>query len=137
PGRAHGGIVRQHEEERPDDVRRDAQQHLALLQRLAHQVELVLLEVAQPAVDQLRAASAGGPREVALFDEQDREAAAGRIARDARAVDPPAHDQEVEPGRLRGRHKRRNSTAARPRRGGKPGEGRPGALVYTAYKLSP
>jgi hypothetical protein len=34
---------------------REPQQHLALAQRLAHQAELVLLEVAQPAVDQLRA----------------------------------------------------------------------------------
>ena len=48
--------VRQDEPQRPHDVRRDAQQHLALHQRLAHQPELEVLEVAQAAVDQLGAA---------------------------------------------------------------------------------
>ena len=49
------GIVRHHEAQRPHDVRRAAQQHLALVQRLAHQRELAVLEVAQAAVDQLGA----------------------------------------------------------------------------------
>src|SRR3546814_18942996 len=45
--------VRQDETQRPDDMRRDAPQHLALLQRLAHQAEFIMLEVTQPAMDQL------------------------------------------------------------------------------------
>jgi len=44
---------RQHETHRPDDVRRHAQQHLALGQRLAHQPEGAVLEIAQAAVDEL------------------------------------------------------------------------------------
>ena len=47
-------VDRQHEAQRPDQVRRRAQQHLALLQRGAHQAEFVVLEIAQAAMDQLR-----------------------------------------------------------------------------------
>ena len=53
PGRPQMRHVRHHEAQRPHDVRRGAQQHLALLQRLAHQGELAVLQIAQPAVDQL------------------------------------------------------------------------------------
>ena len=48
-------IVRQHEEQRPDDMRRGREQHFAFLQRLAHQVEVEVLEIAQTAMHQLRA----------------------------------------------------------------------------------
>ena len=53
PHRPHARVVRHDEAQRPHDVRRAAQQHLALGQRLAHQRELVVLQVTQPAVDQL------------------------------------------------------------------------------------
>ena len=86
--------MRQHEAQRPDDVRRELQQHLALAQRLAHQAELVVLEVAQAAVDQLGRGRGGGAGEVALL-------AAARPARGrprrgrCRAVDAAADDQQV------------------------------------------
>ena len=66
PGRTQAVMVRQHEAQRVDDVRRHAQQHLALRQRLVHQAERPMLEVAQAAVDQLGAA-AGGARVPATY----------------------------------------------------------------------
>ena len=53
PGRADGVLMRQHEAQRPDDVRRDANQALALLQRFAHEAEIIVFQVAQAAMDQL------------------------------------------------------------------------------------
>ena len=64
-------------------------------QRFAHQPELVVLEVAQPAVDQLGAPLRRRRGEVVLFDQQHREAAAGGVARDAGAVDAGADDEEI------------------------------------------
>ena len=46
--------MRKHETERPDDVGRGSQQNFALQQRLVDEAELVVLEIAQAAVDQLR-----------------------------------------------------------------------------------
>jgi hypothetical protein len=57
PRRPQMRLVRQHELQRRDDMRRGAQQHFALGQRLGHQPEFVVLEIAQAAVDQL-----GAPR---------------------------------------------------------------------------
>ena len=45
-------VVRQHEAQRPDDMRRRFQQYLTLDQRLAHQAEFIMLEIAQPAMNQ-------------------------------------------------------------------------------------
>ena len=78
PGRAQLGAVRQDEAQRPDDVRRRAQQHLALDQRLAHQAELVVLEIAQTAVDQLAAGRGGVAGEVILLAQQDGQPATRR-----------------------------------------------------------
>ena len=100
PGRALLRAVRQHEAHRPDDVRGRGQQHLALDQRLAHQPELVVLEIAQAAMHQLAAARRGARGEVVLLAQQHRQAAAGGIARDAGAVDAAADDQEVDGSRL-------------------------------------
>ena len=89
-------LVGQHELERRDDVRGDPEQHLALGERLGDEAELELLEIAQAPVDQLGARRRGGAAEVALLDQHDLEAAAGRVAGDADAVDPAADDGEVE-----------------------------------------
>ena len=95
PG-AEAGMVRQHEAQRPGDVRRHPQQHLALGQRRAHQPELAVLEVAQAAMDQLGRGRGGGAGEVALFDEQHGEAAPGGVAGNAAPVDAAADDGKVE-----------------------------------------
>lgn len=43
--------MRQHQPQRPDDVRGDAPQHLALDQGLADEAKLMVLEIAQTTVD--------------------------------------------------------------------------------------
>ena len=98
PGRPKRGVVRQHEGQRPGDVRREPEQHLALGQRLAHEAELVELEIAQAAMDELARGRGGRAREIVLLDEQHLEAAPGRIASDAGAVDAAADDEEVVRG---------------------------------------
>jgi hypothetical protein len=95
PGRPHGRVVRHHEAQRPHDVRRALEQHLAFLQRLAHQRELAVFEVAQPAVDQLGARRRGVRGQVVLLGQHHAPAAAGQVAGDAAAIDAAAHDQHV------------------------------------------
>ena len=70
-------------------------QHLALAQRLAHQAEIVVFEIAQAAVDQPGRARRGAAREIAHLAQIDRKAAAGGVARDAAAIDAAADDGEV------------------------------------------
>src|SRR3546814_1658817 len=96
PGRPQPLVVGQNEAQRPDDVRGRAQQHLALDQRLAHQPELVVLEITQAAVDKLGARRGGGAGEVALFAKQHGEAAARRIPGDAGTVRPEEHTSELQ-----------------------------------------
>jgi hypothetical protein len=88
--------MRQHEAQRPRDMRRHRPQHLALLQRLTHEAELVVLEIAQAAVDQLGRGRRGAGREVILLAEIDRIAASRRFAGDAAAVDAAADDRDVD-----------------------------------------
>jgi hypothetical protein len=95
PHRTQAAVVRHHEAQRPHDVRRRLQQHLALGQRLAHERELVVLEVAQTAVDQLGRRGRGVGSEVVLLAQHHRQAAAGEIAGDAGAVDATADDEHV------------------------------------------
>jgi hypothetical protein len=95
PGRPHRRVVRQHEAQRPHDVRRVAQQDFALLQGLAHQAELVVLQVAQAAVDQLGGGRGRVRCQVVFFAQHYRQPATGRVARDTRAIDAAADDQQV------------------------------------------
>ena len=85
--------MRQHEPQRPDDVRRVREQDFPLFQGLAHEPEFVVFEIAQAPVDQLGRGGGGALREVALLGEQDLEAAPGGVARDARSVDAAADDE--------------------------------------------
>ena len=71
------------------------QQHLALGQRLAHQAELVVLEIAQAAMDQLGRGRGRAAGKIALLAQEHRQAAAGGIAGDAAAVDAAADDGDV------------------------------------------
>jgi hypothetical protein len=52
PCRTQAAAVRQHDPQRLHDMGRNAQQHLAFLQRFPHEAEIVMFEIAQPAVDQ-------------------------------------------------------------------------------------
>ncbi|MCW0423200.1 hypothetical protein NB713_001143 [Xanthomonas sacchari] len=95
PRRAQMRLVRQQEAERPDDVRGQPQQHLALGQGLADQGELVLLQVAQAAMDQLGAGAGGMRGQVVALAQAHRQAAAHRVAGDAHAVDAATDHQHI------------------------------------------
>ncbi len=96
--RAARFVDRQHETQRPDQMRRRAQQHFAFAQRLAHQAKFVMLEITQAAVNELGRRRRGTGGEIVLLDQDDAQAAAGGVARDAGAVDTAADDSEVEVG---------------------------------------
>jgi hypothetical protein len=88
---------REHERHRPHEMRRDhVEQQRALAQRLAHEPELLLLEVAEAAVDQLAGARRGAGGEVTRLDERHRQAARGGVERAARARRAAADDEDVE-----------------------------------------
>ena len=98
PGGAKSRMHRQNEAQRPDDVRRGRQQDLPFRQALPHQPELVLLQVSQPAMHQLRGGRRGCAGEVVLLDEQDRKTASRGIAGNANTIDSTPDDQQVERG---------------------------------------
>jgi hypothetical protein len=77
-------------------VGRELDQQGALQQRLAHEPEVEVLEVAQAAVDQLRRAARGAGREVGPLHERDAVAARGRVERHPGARDAPADHDQVE-----------------------------------------
>src|SRR6185503_1130785 len=83
------------EARRPGEVPGDAQQDLALGERLGDQAELVMLEVAQPAVDQLGGCRRRRRRQVAALDQHHGQPPSGRVARDADTVDAAADHQQV------------------------------------------
>ena len=73
-------------------MRAPPEQHLALGQRLMHQTEVVVLEIAQPAMDELGRGGRRRSGEVALLAEKDRKAASGGVAGNAATVDATADD---------------------------------------------
>src|ERR671916_1934207 len=73
-----------------------AEEDLPVSQGLAHQRDLVVLKVAQAAVDQTRRPLRGPARDVALVEKQDVEAAHGGVPGDTRPVYPGPDDCEVE-----------------------------------------
>ncbi len=80
-----------------DEVRRELlHEQLALVERLAHEPEVELLEVAQPAVDELAGAARRAGGEVALLDQRHGEAATGRVQGGATARHAAADHEDVE-----------------------------------------
>ncbi len=59
--------MRQQKAQRPDDVRRGGKQHLAFPQRFGDEPELILLQIAQTAVDQLGAGRRGMRGEIVFL----------------------------------------------------------------------
>ena len=93
----HAVLQRQQERRGVDEVRRQRLDEQApLVQRLADEREIELLEVAQAAVDELAGAAGGAGREVALLHQRDGEPPAGRVQGDAAAGDAAADHQHVE-----------------------------------------
>ena len=85
-------------------MRGDTQQHLALRKRFAYQAKLVMLQVAQPAVDQLAAGPGRAAAQVSLLAQRDIEPTAGCISGDADAVDTAADHQQVKYSVMSFRH---------------------------------
>src|SRR3954447_3059659 len=77
-------------------MRRHAQQDLALGEPLAHQAKVAMLQIAQPAMDQLARRRGGRAGEIALVAKQHSKAAPGRIASDPDAIDAAADDEQIE-----------------------------------------
>src|SRR5439155_12366832 len=68
---ARTGIHWPDELERPNEVRREAQQPPPLSARLEDEMQIAVLEIAQPAVHQSRRSARRSAREVILLDERD------------------------------------------------------------------
>ena len=80
-----------------DQMRSDLlDQEPPFVQGLAHQLDVEGLEVTQPAVDQLAGAARGAGREIALFDQGDRQTAAGGVEGDAAAGHAATDDEHIE-----------------------------------------
>ena len=90
PERRHHQLERAHQVGSQRDVDR------ALQQRLAHQAQVELLQVAQPAVHQLGRAAGGAGREVGLLHQRHAVATRGGVQRHPGAGDPAADHQHVE-----------------------------------------
>ncbi len=87
--------MRQHEAQRPDDVRRRLEQHLPFNQGLAHQAEFIVLEIAQAAMDQLGGGRGRAGGQVALFGEEHLQAPPCRITRNAATIDSAADNKHI------------------------------------------
>ncbi len=114
PARPEPRIMRQHEAQRAHDVPRIGEQHLALAQRLAHQAELAVFEIAQAAMDELARGRGGGAGEIALLAQNDAEPAPRGVARDPGTVDAAADHQQIDFGRRRNRARRHLAVASSP-----------------------
>lgn len=77
-------------------MRRGFEQHLALDQGLAHQPELVILEVTQPAMHKLSGSRTGALRQIIFFAKNDGHAPPCRIAGNACPIDTAADDKQVD-----------------------------------------
>jgi len=89
-------VARHDEREVVDEVRRIRAERRAFLERFGDETEVELLEVADAAVDELRAARTRRLREVVLLDERGAVAARGGVDGDAETGRAPADDDEVE-----------------------------------------
>ena len=90
---AEGG---HHERKGTHQMRRQADHERALQQSLPDQPEIEVLEVAQPAVDELAGTARRADRVIAALHEGDAVAPAGGVQRHAGAGDPAADDHQVE-----------------------------------------
>ena len=89
-------INRQQERNRAREVRRQPHQQPPLLARFADQLEAQLLEVAQPAVDQLGRPAGRAAGEIARFHQRDFQTAQSRLTRGRGALDASTDNREVE-----------------------------------------
>jgi hypothetical protein len=71
----------------------EPEQDLALGQRLANEPEFVVLEISQAAMNELARCRGRRAGKVVLLDEQDAQAAASGVTRNASAIDTAANDE--------------------------------------------
>ena len=71
--------MRQHKAQRMDDVRGNPPQRLALGQAFTNQGEFVMLEIAQPAMNQLGRCRRSMRCQIVLVAQDDGQSASGRI----------------------------------------------------------
>jgi hypothetical protein len=81
--------------QRLDEVRGRLQQIVALGDRLVHEPELAVLEIADPAVDHVARGRRGARGEVVPFDEENVDALEREIAEGRDAIDPAADDDDL------------------------------------------
>ncbi len=77
-------------------MRRERDHQLALEQRLAHEREIEVLQVAESAMNELAGAARGPRGEVGALHERHAEPARGGVERHPRAGDAPADHDEIE-----------------------------------------
>ena len=94
PGTDRVGM-RQHEAHRPDQVRPRLHQPLALAKRMRHEAEVVIFQIAQPAMNQLGRSGRGMLRQVVALHQQHAPPVQRRLARDRASIDAAADDQQV------------------------------------------
>ncbi|MGY4425320.1 hypothetical protein ACVWY2_007769 [Bradyrhizobium sp. JR6.1] len=95
PRRPLLGMRRDRKAHRPQQMRRDAQQHIAFPEGPTDAEELPPLQPGQIAMDQPRRGLRRAGAEIALLQQDHAQAAAGRITRNARAVQATADDRDV------------------------------------------
>ena len=82
--------------QRTHEVRGERHEQLALEQRLANQAKIEVLEVAQPAVDELARAARGARGVVGALEQGDAVAATGGVERHPGSRDPAADHGDIE-----------------------------------------
>ena len=95
PGGPEALVMRQHKAQRPDDMRRDAQQDFAFNQRFTHQAEFVMFQIAQATMDQLGGIARSAAAQVALLKQHNGKPAARSITRNARTIDAATNDGKI------------------------------------------
>src|SRR5689334_24559620 len=86
---------RNREPHRAYQMRRDPEPDVALGQRRTDAKKVPALQISQIAMDQPRRSRGGARAKVALLQQDDTQAAAGGVARDADAVQSAANDREI------------------------------------------
>ena len=97
PGDRRRRDQRHEDRHRPHQMRREpGREQAAFAQRLVHQPEFELLEVAQAAVDELARSARRAGGQIARLDERHRQPARGGVQRRTHAGDAATDDQNVE-----------------------------------------
>ena len=95
PLEPHVLVIGQHEPHGPADMWHRAQQGFAFPQGFAHQPDLEILQIAQPAVKQLGRRRRGGRGQIVHLGQRHRQPAPGCVPGDAAPVDPATDDEQI------------------------------------------